>query len=68
MVIMAPVSSAERIVEVLDEKSSLSDPDDPVQEVADGSIDFEHVSFSYIGDKEKLALKDVDIHINPERP
>ena len=62
MVIMAR-SSAERIVEVLDEKSSLSDPDDPVQEVADGSIDFEHVSFSYIGDKEKLALKDVDIHI-----
>ena len=31
--------------------------------MADGSIDFEHVSFSYIGDKEKLALKDVDIHI-----
>ena len=44
MVIMAR-SSAERIVEVLDEKSSLSDPDDPVQEVAGGSIDFEHVSF-----------------------
>ena len=38
MVIMAR-SSAERIVEVLDEQSSLSDPDDPVQEVAGGSID-----------------------------
>ena len=62
MVIMAR-SSAERIVEVLDEQSSLSDPDDPVQEVAGGSIDFEHVSFICIGDKEKLALKDVDIHI-----
>ena len=62
MVIMA-CSSAERIVEVLEETSTLNAPEHPVHEVADGSIDFEHVSFSYIGDKEKLALKDVDIHI-----
>ena len=62
MVIMAR-SSAERIVEVLEETSTLNAPEHPVHEVADGSIDFEHVSFSYIGDKEKLALKDVDIHI-----
>ena len=62
MVIMAR-SSAERIVEVLEETSTLNAPEHPVHEVVDGSIDFEHVSFSYIGDKEKLALKDVDIHI-----
>ncbi|MEQ2676838.1 ABC transporter ATP-binding protein [Enterocloster citroniae] len=62
MVIMAR-SSAERIVEVLEETSTLNAPEHLVHEVADGSIDFEHVSFSYIGDKEKLALKDVDIHI-----
>ena len=62
MVIMAR-SSAERIVEVLEETSTLNAPEHPVHEVADGSIHFEHVSFSYIGDKEKLALKDVDIHI-----
>ncbi|WP_367941926.1 ABC transporter ATP-binding protein [Enterocloster citroniae] len=62
VVIMAR-SSAERIVEVLEETSTLNAPEHPVHEVADGSIDFEHVSFSYIGDKEKLALKDVDIHI-----
>lgn len=64
MVIMAR-SSAERIVEVLQEESTLADPEHPVHEVADGSIDFEHVSFSYIGDKDKLALKDVEIHIKP---
>lgn len=64
MVIMAR-SSAERIVEVLQEESTLADPEHPVHEVADGSIDFEHVSFSYIGDRDKLALKDVEIHIKP---
>lgn len=64
MVIMAR-SSAERIVEVLEEKSSLADPEHPIREVKDGSIDFYHVDFSYIGDGEKLALKDVDIHIKP---
>ena len=63
VMIAMSAASAKRIVEVLDEQSSLSDPDDPVQEVAGGSIDFEHVSFMCIGDKEKLALKDVDIHI-----
>ena len=64
MVIMAR-SSAERIVEVLEEESSLADPEHPIREVKDGSIDFHHVDFSYIGDGEKLALKDVDIHIKP---
>lgn len=64
MVIMAR-SSAERIVEVLKEESTLADPERPVHEVADGSIDFDHVSFSYIGDKDKLALRNVEIHIKP---
>ncbi len=62
MVIMAR-SSAERIVEVLEETSTLNAPEHPVREVNDGSIDFDHVDFSYIGDGEKLAFKDVDIHI-----
>ena len=62
MVIMAR-SSAERIVEVLEEESSLSDPEHPAEEVADGSIDFDHVSFSYVDDRNKLSLKDVNIHI-----
>ena len=50
MVIMAR-SSAERIVEVLEEESSLSNPEHPAEEVADGSIDFDHVSFSYVDDE-----------------
>ena len=62
MIIIA-ASSARRIVEVLSEESSLHDPDNPVTEVADGSIDFDSVSFSYSGNKDKCALADVDIHI-----
>ena len=62
MIIIAR-TSAERIVEVLDEESALKDPADPVEEVPNGSIDFNQVNFSYIGDKEKLALAGVDLHI-----
>ncbi len=62
MIIMAR-TSAERIVEVLDEESALKDPADPVEVVPNGSIDFNHVNFSYISDKEKLALAEVDLHI-----
>lgn len=57
-------SSAERIVEVLDEKSSLSNPENPVMEVKDGKICFEHVDFSYSDNKEKLCLKDIDLTIS----
>lgn len=62
MVTMAK-SSAQRIVEVLDEKSSLADPEEPCFQVEDGSIRFEHVNFSYSGDKEKTVLRDVNLDI-----
>jgi len=62
MVTMAR-SSAERIVEVLDEKSSLTDPECPVFEVLDGSIEFEHVNFSYSDDADKCVLRDIDLKI-----
>ena len=39
-------ASAERICEVLNEKSDLSDPENPIMEVPDGSIEFHHVDFS----------------------
>ena len=55
--------SARRVVEVLDEESNLKNPDEPVTEVADGSIDFENVSFKYSSDASAYALKDVSIHI-----
>lgn len=63
MIIIAQ-SSAERIVEVLDEKSSLSNPKHPVMEVTDGKICFEHVDFGYSDNKEKLCLKDIDLNIS----
>ena len=62
MITMAK-ASAERVVELLTEKSDLHNPANPVCEVADGSIDFDNVDFSYKGDKKKLALRDVDLHI-----
>lgn len=62
MIIMAQ-TSAERIVEVLDEESSLHSPKDPVTAVPDGSIDFEGVDFSYVGDAENLVLTAVNLHI-----
>lgn len=63
MVIMAE-TSAHRIVEVLDEESNLKNPRKPIGQVMDGSIDFEKVSFSYVDDVDKTALRDVDLHIH----
>lgn len=56
-------ASAERIVEVLDEKSDLHNPDQPIYEVPNGSVNFENVDFSYNDDKNKLCLKKIDISI-----
>ncbi|MEA4912824.1 MAG: ABC transporter ATP-binding protein [Oscillospiraceae bacterium] len=56
--------SALRIIEVLDEQPEFTDPADPVKTVADGGIEFDHVSFSY-ANNENLALKDVSVKIKP---
>ena len=55
--------AARRIVEVLDTEPTLRNPAQPVIEVADGSIDFENVSFKYNPDAEQYALADVNLHI-----
>jgi ATP-binding cassette subfamily B protein len=52
-----------RIYEVLSATSTIEEPSEPVREVSDGSIDFDHVSFSYAADRDREALKDVDLHI-----
>lgn len=56
--------SAKRIVEVLEEKSSLVNPQNPVYEVKDGSVDFENVSFKYSKKAERNALENINLHIN----
>lgn len=56
-------ASGERIVEVLDEESDITSPADAVTAVPDGSVDFNHVSFSYSKREDKCCLEDVDLHI-----
>ena len=56
-------ASAERCCEILDEKPSITNCDNPVREVKDGSISFRNVSFSYEGDMEKLCLSGANIDI-----
>ena len=65
VVVMITISMASirRISEVLQETPDLSNPEQPVHEVADGSIDFDHVNFSYNHGSGKYALSDIDLHI-----
>ena len=62
MVTMAD-ESAHRIAEVLAAEPTIADPAEPVLEVADGSIDFDHVSFKYSAHAKRQALDDIDLHI-----
>ena len=57
------LASAHRIAEVLDERIVLDSPENGIQKVRDGSIDFEQVSFKYHKDAKAYALSDVDLHI-----
>ena len=63
MITMAK-SSAERIVEVISEESDLKNPDNPIYEVKDGSINFQNVNFSYSNNKENLNLENINLTIN----
>ena len=56
-------ASAERISEVLSEESSLKNPENPVMQVRDGSIEFSNVGFSYKNDENKLCLKNASFRI-----
>lgn len=63
VMITMSTASAERITEVLNEKSDLSNPKNPVMEVKDGSIVFDHVDFAYNKDSEEAVLKDINLNI-----
>ena len=58
------VASAERVTEVLNEKSDITNPENPVMEVKDGSIVFNHVNFSYKKESSEPVLKDIDLQIH----
>ncbi len=57
------MASAERIAEVISETSSLTNPEHPITEVADGGIVFEHVDFAYSTESEEPVLKDINLEI-----
>ena len=63
VMITMSMESMERIVEVLNEKSNLVSPENAIEEVKDGSIDFEGVNFKYSKKAERMALSNVDLHI-----
>ncbi|MCI9082854.1 MAG: ABC transporter ATP-binding protein [Lachnospiraceae bacterium] len=57
------MASAERIAEVINEESSLVNPENPVMEVPDGSVVFEHVDFAYAKNSQEPVLKDINLEI-----
>lgn len=62
MIVMAQ-ESAERIVEVIETEPTIKDPANPVTEMKDSSIDFDHVTFNYSEKAEHRALAEIDLHI-----
>lgn len=56
-------ASAERIAEVLNEKSDLTNNDNPVYSVKNGDIDFNQVNFKYKSTSEEMVLSNIDVHI-----
>ena len=63
VMITISTESAKRISEVLREEPSLTSPANAVEEVKDGSVDFQDVSFKYAAGAERYALSDIDLHI-----
>ena len=66
MFVMISMGSAAitRVYEVLEEKSSLDNPENPVYEIKDGSVDFEDVYFAYNKEAKEPVLKNIDLHID----
>ncbi|MBE5942264.1 MAG: ABC transporter ATP-binding protein [Lachnospiraceae bacterium] len=63
VMITLSMASAKRIAEVLEEESTLTNPENPIMEITDGSISFEHVVFNYHATAEEPVLKDITIDI-----
>ena len=65
VIVTMSAESARRICQVLNEKPALHNPENPLMSVADGSVDFENVSFKYAAEAKLFALSDIDLHIRP---
>ena len=63
VMITMSAESAERIVEVLNEESTLNSPENALTTVGDGSVDFDNVSFKYSRKADRMALADINLHI-----
>ena len=63
IMITMSVASAKRIAEVMEEESTLTNPDNALTTVADGSVDFNNVTFKYSDKAENAVLSDIDLHI-----
>ncbi len=57
------IASAERITEVINDTADITDPENPVTDVPDGSIIFDHVNFNYKKDSQEPVLKDINLSI-----
>ena len=57
------IASAERVTEVINDTADITDPENPVTDVPDGSIVFDHVNFSYKKDSQEPVLKDINLSI-----
>lgn len=62
MMILMSTASIQRISEVIDEKPAIRNPEHPVMDINDGSVDFDHVNFSYLKNN-NYVLQDIDLHI-----
>ncbi|MDY6342467.1 MAG: ABC transporter ATP-binding protein, partial [Lachnospiraceae bacterium] len=65
VMITMSTASARRIAEVITEKTTISNPENPIMDVRDGSIVFDHVNFSYHKDSKEPVLKDICLSIRP---
>lgn len=63
VMITMSMASIRRVSEVLSEEPTINNPEKPLMEVADGSIDFAHVDFAYQADSDKFVLQDITMHI-----
>lgn len=63
VMITMSMAAAKRIAEVLTEESDINNPENPIYEVEDGSVEFKNVNFAYKKDSEEFVLKDVNLSI-----